>query len=293
MTLSSKKPSTPRLNMNTHREPARRPSRGFTLVELLTVIAIIGILAGMLLPVLGKVKEKAKVATTRTTMNTFVGAVNQYQATYDRMPVTKPSREATSDRSPDFTFGTVASATSSGTLVNGKGVPLPFIGNLGARGQNNNSEIVAILRDMEQTGQGGNTVNDGHVYNPKKMNFLEGLSDVGVRKPGGGGLPTIYAPNGIGPDGIWRDPWGSPFIVTVDLDFDGKCRDGFYRRAVVSQEQGNMGMFGLRRPPDGGADDFEVNATAVVWSLGVDGAADPASSAGAGVNKDNILSWQQ
>lgn len=278
--------------MSTFRKTARNPRRGFTLIELLTVIAVIGILAGMLLPTLGKVKEKAKIATTRTAMNTFANAAGAYAATYDRMPVSKPSRESTTDRSPDFTFGTVLASTSNGTLVNGKGQPLPFIGNLGGRGQNNNSEIVSIMRDMEQTAQGQNTVNLGHVYNPKKENFLEGLADVGVRKPAGGGLPAIYAPNGVGPDGVWRDPFGSPFIVTVDLDFDGKCRDGFYRKAIVSQDQGNMGMFGLRRPPGGGADDFEVNAPVTVWSLGPDGMADPASAAGGGVNKDNILSWQ-
>jgi hypothetical protein len=38
---------------------------------------------------------------------------------------------------------------------------------------------------------------------------------------------TPFRP-GVGTDLVYRDPWGNPYIITLDLNYDEKARDACY-----------------------------------------------------------------
>ena len=113
--------------------------------------------------------------------------------------------------------------SSARLLTNPKGNALPKIATPG-RVQVSNAELVAILRAQERFRNDRSTSNRNHKMNPKKISFLN-AKDV-----------TSTTQGGVGTDGVFRDPWGSPYIVTVDANYDGKTIDAFYGLGDVSRD---------------------------------------------------------
>lgn len=143
------------------------------------------------------------------------------------------------------------------------------------RHQANNSEIVTILMAVPHP-----AYNPDHTNNPLKKEFLNPKRSTEDGKPG------------LGPkDNIYRDPWGMPYIISIDLNGDGMTQDAFYSSAKVSQSP-TGGINGLRSLSGSGPNEYGLKGSVMIWSFGPDRKADPNIPANEGVNADNILSWK-
>src|SRR5258705_11775097 len=82
------------------RTPAMRNPKGFTLIELMIVVVIIGILAAIAIPNFIAMQNRAKEGSTKANMHTLQLAAEDYAVTYDGEYATAMDATHIADRLP-------------------------------------------------------------------------------------------------------------------------------------------------------------------------------------------------
>jgi len=133
-----------------HVHPFRkRCQRAFTLVELIVVIAIIGVLASLVIVKYAGKTDQAKAAAAKAQISQLEGAIIEFQAHCNRLPrtldelVTKP--------------GECANWQEGGYLKSKKLIKDPWDHEYVYKSEGSNYEIICLGADGKQGGTGVDT----------------------------------------------------------------------------------------------------------------------------------------
>ena len=234
---------------------------GFTLIELLTVIAIIAILMGLLLPAMNAVKNSAKKSAAKTDLTQFVTAVKAFYTDYGVYPI-DPAIEAQTPE--DVEYG----ATSDSY---------------------HNQEIVNVLRADQTAGDTLSTSGSTPIsVNTREVVYLDVPLVKNSTSPTSG-LGTGKEPNGITTKtGEWYDPWGEPYIIAIDGNYDGYVAPN--PGALVGYNDLNY----VQVPQSGGntGGTQGVQTGVIAGSFGADHTQGSSANSQHFAGSDDVLSWQ-
>ena len=202
-------------------------SSAFTLIELLTVIAIIAVLMGLLFPALGAIRESARRTQAQNDTRQIVAAVKHYFTEYGKYPMLEAAKEKKNEEEETED---------------------KFVGDPVSEAEIMNSALFNTLRAINDE------PNTDHVLNPRKVIFFEGKAVSNIEQPKSGFLDRDKkGKSGGGGDGgnlkgSFFDPWGKQYCVMIDTNYDnvldmGQCYTDF--RAEQDKPRVGVGAFSM------------------------------------------------
>ncbi|MBO5725112.1 MAG: prepilin-type N-terminal cleavage/methylation domain-containing protein [Lentisphaeria bacterium] len=182
----------------------------FTLVELLTVIAVIAILAGIAVPVIVGISSKGKETSARADMNSIKLALTQFKADYSVWPA---------GAGADVFYSAAFNSTETGK---------------------NDGDIDTLIQNLTLVNISPGT-NDvpatfTSALNTKRRKYMEVPA-----KP-----VTPLVPNGTVTRGFFKiDPWGRRYNIALDGNYDKQMAlpTTFSRAASVENIAGDIAIF--------------------------------------------------
>ena len=179
----------------------------FTLVEMLTVIAIISILAGIVIPVVIVAQESGRETETKSDITALLTALKQLDTDYGKMLKKSSSNYKIGDKNVSLSNSDVLS--SSGTTSSGTNSLATIPAGTSANAQEVYDAMIAELstpKNKEFTSSNPVSVN------LRKKVYLE---------PKKGFDPTKEYNDENNLPYLWRDPWGNPYTVYIKITKDG------------------------------------------------------------------------
>ena len=211
----------------------KKSVRFFTLVELLTVIAVIAILAGIAVPVIVGMSNKGKETTARADMNSIKLALTQFKSDYSVWPVPAGA---------DVFYSAAFDSSETGK---------------------NDTDIDTLTQHLTLINITPGTDDVPAVYtssfNTKRRTYLNVPA-----KP-----VTPLVANGTTTRGFFKiDPWGRRYNIAIDGNYDKRLAlpVAFSRAAAVENIAGDIAIFSYG---DAEADD-DVDAFLYSWKTVAD-----------------------
>jgi len=188
------------------------PARAFTLVELLIVIAIIGVLAGFLFPVLKMVKAAQYKKVARGELEYLATALENYKGKYGAYP----PGNSTNSLMPQLYYELSGTYTSAGNFVTLDGSSTIAIANVAA---------AYGVGGFVNCTKGGGGAEDAATA----QNFLSGLSarQVKTSVTNNGVATTIIATSVGGPDDRYQ-PLNTSGLNPFRYQYPGVNNPGSY-----------------------------------------------------------------
>lgn len=167
----------------------------FSLVELLTVIAVIAILAGILIPTVGAVKESGRATQALTEAKGIHLAITSFYNDHKYLP----SKDAANGATNDIVYwGTVAAALPASNAS----VTIKEVEKLDATYLN----LFDRLCYVDRSDAKNVATNDAKTFNKKAKKYLNAA-------------PAYFGADTSTTNSI-RDPWGRPYIIYLDTNYN-------------------------------------------------------------------------
>ena len=237
-----------------------RTRAAFTLIELLTVIAIIAVLMGLLLPTLEIARKNAMKTEAKNDLTQLVGAVKNFYTEYGYYPI-DPQLEQGTPRDVEY----------------------------GATGEIHNQDVINVLRaDNNPADTLATSGSSPLSLNPRDINYLDLQPVKDNTNPRSGlGTAATQGPYANGKAGDWYDPWGAPYIIAMDGNNDGYID---LPSAVLLQYQ-DINYVRNYSAGNNSAGGNAVQAGCIAGTFGADHAQGTNGNKKF-QNSDDVLSWQ-